>query len=221
MEQIKSHIGLTIFQLKVIALTAMLVDHAGRILAEQVWWTNAVGRIAFPIFCFVLVEGFCHTGDIRKYMGRLFVFAVVSEIPFDLMTSGTWFFWRWQNTFFTLFLGLLMLYLYVSAPTNIEKVIRVVGCMLAADYLFVDYQSGGLILILCFYIFREKKGWQAVSAALTMMLINTMNRMAGVLALIPIFLYNGKRGLKMQFLFYVLYPVSCLIFGLIRIHVIG
>lgn len=221
MEQIRNYIGLNTFQLKMIALAAMLVDHAGRIFLDQIWWTNAIGRIAFPMFCFVLVEGFCHTNDIKKYMLRLFVFAVISEIPFDLMTSGRLFFWRWQNTFFTLFLGVLMLYLFVSAPSNIKKIIRVIGCMLAADYLFVDYQSGGLILILCLYIFREKDWWKATSVALVNVLMNTMNRVAGVLSIIPMLLYNGERGPKMQFFFYILYPVSCLLLGLVRIGIIG
>ena len=68
-----------------------------------------IGGMAIPVFAFLLVEGFLHTRDVKKYLARMLTFAVVSEIPFDLAVFHTPFYWGYQNVFFTLFLGLLAL----------------------------------------------------------------------------------------------------------------
>ena len=107
-------------QLKVVAAASMLIDHIGAVLIENtvlyenVNWTIAavicrlIGRIAFPLFCFLLVEGFIHTSNIKKYIARIGLFTLISEVPFDLALFGRITLYR-QNVFFTLFIGLLML----------------------------------------------------------------------------------------------------------------
>ena len=107
--------------LKWIAVISMLIDHTAEVLinhnaalTDPIWaqiyvLMRGIGRIAFPIYAFLLVEGFLHTRDVKKYLARMLTFAVVSEIPFDLAVFHTPFYWGYQNVFFTLFLGLLAL----------------------------------------------------------------------------------------------------------------
>ncbi len=120
--------GITGNTLKIIAIVTMLIDHIGVAIFENgmlkyqdnslAWVSIAnlvlrtIGRIAFPIFCFLLVEGFFHTRDIKKYGTRLFLFALISEIPFDLAVFDTWFYPGYQNVYFTLFIGLWVIYWY-------------------------------------------------------------------------------------------------------------
>ena len=96
--------------LKLIAVITMLVDHVGAGLFPEIIWMRMVGRLAFPIFAFLLCEGFAHTRDIRRYAVRLGAFALISEVPFNLLHSYRLFDLNAQNVFFTLLIGLLTLY---------------------------------------------------------------------------------------------------------------
>ena len=102
--------GLNSFQLKCIAVITMIIDHTGAVLFPGELVFRYIGRISFPIFCFLLVEGFFHTRDMRKYMLRLGVFAVLSEIPYDLAFRGTMLEFSHQNVFFSLLIGVMMMY---------------------------------------------------------------------------------------------------------------
>ncbi|WP_461817744.1 TraX family protein, partial [Faecalimonas sp.] len=103
-------LGINSFQLKIIAIIAMIIDHIGLFFFPEHILFRIIGRISFPIFAFLIVEGFYHTRDIWKYMFRLGVFAVLSEIPFDLLTTGKVFDLRHQNVFFTLLIGVILMY---------------------------------------------------------------------------------------------------------------
>jgi len=95
--------------LKIIAVISMLTDHIGYVLFPGVMWLRIIGRLAFPIYCFLLVEGAVHTKNIGRYLLRLGAFALISEIPFDLAFKRSLFYPHYQNVFFTLFLGLAMI----------------------------------------------------------------------------------------------------------------
>lgn len=82
---------------------------------------RGIGRVAFPIFCFLLVEGFLHTKNVWKYAGRLALFALVSEIPFDLAFQGEWLFMGYQNIFFTLLVGLLVMIAFQTAEEKLRQ----------------------------------------------------------------------------------------------------
>ena len=131
----KERKGISGSTLKIIAIITMLIDHIGAgvlgILmvvrglneaADLNAWIDAnstlvityqmmrfVGRLAFPIFCFLLIEGFEHTHDVKKYALRLLSFCLVSEIPFDLLFNGKILEFGYQNVFFTLFIGLMVM----------------------------------------------------------------------------------------------------------------
>ena len=101
--------------LHIIAMTFMLMDHLWATLLPAQDWLTCVGRLAFPIFAFMAVEGYFHTHSFKKYILRLLLFAVLSEIPFDLMYGGTWFYPFHQNVIWTLLIGLAGIHLMEKA----------------------------------------------------------------------------------------------------------
>ena len=149
--------GLNSFQLKCIAVITMIIDHTGAVLFPGELMFRYIGRISFPIFCFLLTEGFFHTKDVRKYMLRLGIFAVVSEIPYDLAFRGTVLEFEHQNVFFTLFMGVVMMYALEKSGEWQVKAVEVFLAMWAADLLCSDYRFKGILLIAVYYFFRERR----------------------------------------------------------------
>ncbi len=208
--------GINSFQLKCIAIISMVIDHMGAVLFPQEIVFRIIGRIAFPIFCFQVSEGFFHTRDVRRYMARLGIFAVISEIPFDLALHGKMIEMAAQNVFFTLTLGVFMMYLLRMGGSIPVKILEVVSIVLLADFLHVDYGGGGILLILLFYLFHGKKLAQLCMAAGW----NLMDRVIygswqiqcyGVFAVPFLAFYNGERGRKMKYFFYLFYPAHLLV----------
>lgn len=208
-------IGINTFTLKMIAIVSMLIDHIGAVLLPQYVILRIFGRLAFPIFTYTLVEGFMHTHDVKKYMMRLGALALISEIPFDLVFFGKAVELGHQNVFFTLFLGILMLYLTLKVPTNWQRIITVVAMLLLADYLHTDYGSMGLLLIFWFYQFRENKIVKYIGIAMINILCMGGIQIYATLSLVPIALHNGEQGRKCKAFFYGFYPAHLLILYLI------
>lgn len=205
------------FQLKCIAIVSMALDHTGAVLYPSQIWLRCLGRIAFPIFCFLIVEGFFHTHDVRWYMGRLGVFALISEIPYDLAFRGVPLEYAHQNVFFTLLIGIgMMILLERNREWPVKAVILLLAMWLAV-LIRSDYNFRGVLLIFVFYIFHESR-WLAVTAGgLWNFLYQGVIQKYGVLSVLPLALYNGERGRKMKYFFYIFYPAHLLLlYGISR-----
>ena len=244
--------------LKIIAMVTMLIDHIGAVMIEKGILkcrdyagygdhiklikeldtiTRLIGRIAFPIFCFLLVEGFVHTRSRGKYLLRLFILALISEVPFDLAFRLSYYNMTLQNVCFTLFLGVLMLTFWeiiIQKPVEdpwecfikaelFRKVLAiyvVLLTMIFAAVFKVDYEALGIALIFAFYIFRKQLFKRNVTASM-ILLCGKPLEVFGITALIPIQEYNGERGLKLKYLFYDFYPVHIMLLVLLRKLVLG
>ena len=205
------------FQLKCIAIVSMALDHTGAVLYPSQIWLRCLGRIAFPIFCFLIVEGFFHTHDVRRYMGRLGVFALISEIPYDLAFRGVPLEYAHQNVFFTLLIGIgMMILLERNREWPVKAVILLLAMWLAV-LIRSDYNFRGVLLIFVFYIFHESR-WLAVTAGgFWNFLYQGVIQKYGVLSVLPLALYNGERGRKMKYFFYIFYPAHLLLlYGISR-----
>lgn len=206
------------FTLKLIAIISMLIDHIGYVLFPELTYLRAIGRIAFPIFCFLIVEGFFHTRSHMHYLIRLSIFALLSEIPFDLALHQTLFYWENQNVFITLALGLFAIFC-LEEMNN-----RKVYCIPFALTLFLayitqcDYGIGGVLLICIFYQTRQTPWMRLILVALILYIFYGSIEMYGILAMIPITLYNGKRGPAFKMVFYWFYPVHLLLLYVIKTY---
>lgn len=218
--------------LKMIAVITMLIDHTAAAILWNVYIhpniplargtklysvyllyrvMRGIGRCAFPIFCFMLVEGFRYTHSRRKYAIRLFLFALISEVPFDLALYDVPFYWHHQNVIFTLFLGLLMMMTWEKLGDVIRhpalrtglQFLTAFGWGMAAYLLKTDYDYKGIALILVFYLFRYTRITQVTGGALVMFWEWPSVLSSSVLLL----LYNGKKGRGHKYFFYVFYPL--------------
>ena len=152
--------------LHIIAMLFMLMDHLWATLLPAQDWLTCVGRVAFPIFAFMAVEGYFHTHSFKKYAQRLLVFALLSEIPFDLMYGGTWFYPVHQNVIWTFLLGLSGIHLMETvhkkqkpwAYVTVSVVVVILGSVLGTLGM-VDYYGAGVLTVFIFYFFRGRKWW--------------------------------------------------------------
>lgn len=222
--------------LKLIALAVMAVDHfAASILYYNILLPAAplspdmpqwkiyrlyeamrfVGRIAWPVFAFLMVEGFFYTSSRKRYASRLLLFALLSEIPFDLaLGDGIWDFSH-QNIFFTLLIGFCVLWVMEQMKTLpgflfFQTAAVVAGCWIAF-VLQTDYDWRGVILIVVLYLFRSNRLLMTAAGCVCLLW-----EAPACLAFLPINLYNGKRGFSMKYFFYLFYPAHLLFLGILR-----
>ena len=142
------------FVLKIIAVITMFIDHLGYTIFGKFSYLNYIGRISFPIFAFQISEGYIHTKSLKKYFLRLFLFALVSQIPFMLfhsIISDTF----CLNIFFTLLLGLLSIYIYDKCKYKFIGILSCILLALIAQFSNCDYGAYGVAIILIFYIFKN------------------------------------------------------------------
>lgn len=191
---------------------------AGWIYVSYQIMRRILGRLAFPIYCFLLVEGFEKTGSREKYAGRLLTFALISEIPFNLAFRGKLFALSYQNVFFTLLLGYLTIWVMdilekrmpsVQAALLGEAAVFGAAC-LAAEFMRCDYGAHGIIAIGLLYFFRHSRAKQIAAGCAAFFWEFT-----AMFSFVFIGFYNGRRGIKLKYVFYFFYPAHLLILYLI------
>lgn len=209
--------------LKWIAVLTMVIDHVGAILFPDQIWMRVIGRVAFPVYAYCLAEGFRYTSDYRRYLGRLALFAILSEIPFDLAFYGVPFSFAHQNVFFTLTLGLILLWVLERFKEQLLLCAGafVVLCFLA-QALHMDYGAGGLLMVFAFYLAQQGTspwiGW-GIFVFINLFGYAGGVQWAAILALLPIGLYSGKAGKKKQRFFYWIYPLHLLLLWIIEKYI--
>lgn len=233
--------GLSGFALKRIAVASMIVDHVGSILLRAMMvpylsegtvtvngdspaalWRlmearevcDVLGSIAFPLFCFLMAEGFLHSRDRVGYGLRMGLFALLSEVPFDLAHYQRPLDLRLQNVLFTLTVSLFTLLLMAGAEDRWpeRRAARdgaIAGITLAgagAAYLLRgEYVFLGVFAVVLFYLLREK-GWLRVLGAAPLLVASPWVLLAAPLVL----LYSGERGKGSKWFFYCFYPLHFL-----------
>ena len=224
--------GLSGTALKWLALITMTIDHIGAFLLtwKSAWYIplRLIGRFAFPVYCMLLVEGDHYSRDRRRYALRLLIFALLSEIPYNLAHGSLWY-PKGQNVFFTLFLGELLLILIReirerSEDTVIQSLgilLLAIGFMVIAEIAGVDYGMGGILAVFMLGVLRPWNMKSIAAIALCMALcwhsywVQTLAALAFPIAFL---LYNGRRGSAgplSKYAFYAYYPLHLLIIGMI------
>ena len=239
--------GLSQESLKLIACITMLLDHIGAIIviesignttgASRVFLLDlydilrTVGRLSFPIYCFLLVEGTFHTGNPKRYGLRLLICAVLAEIPFDLAFFGM-ISWQKQNVMVTLLLGFLMVDAMKKYPKLLPNMLIIAIFSLLADVLNADYEKKGILTIALFFLTRHlphRALWQFLGLWFILspghlMALNWMKKFSvamqewATLSVVPIALYGGRKATNrkiVQWAFYLFYPVHLLALYLI------
>ena len=234
---------MTSFALKIIAMITMLIDHSGDAYFKRNTAMNFIGRIAFPIFAFQITEGYTHTKNLKKYFLRLFIFALLSQIPFWLFES-TFTSNFTLNIFFTLFFGLLAIFCYdklvnskfiVVKNEKINTILKIIFGILPAIIFGIiaelakfDYGFFGIAIIFIFYIFRNKKLTMSIIFILACIIkyfieylkygniiFYSLITTFTISSIIFILLYNGEQGRKIKYFLYAFYPVHLLILFLL------
>ena len=232
------------FALKWIAIVSMVIDHFGSIIldgilapyrvngmirftADMPWLIRsapmiktvceALGSVAFPIFCYLLVEGFLHTRSRIRYGLRMGLFASISEIPCNLAHSRTVWHPSLQNVLFTLCIGVFTLYAVAWAQARFAgrqtaSILSVAGITLAgAGLAFLvrsEYVFLGIICIVLLYVLRANRYWQLAGFAPLLIVSPWI-----LMAVPPVAAYNGQRGHGSKYFFYVFYPAHFLVFA--------
>lgn len=224
---------LTGSSLKMIAMIFMFIDHFALYILNQIpecrvnlFTINEsgytiyricrdAGRIAFPIFCFLLVEGFLHTRSKTKYAANLFLFACISEIPWNYAHSGTLYYAK-QNVYFTLFFGFLgFCAIEYFHDKQILQLLSLLALLIVSYYFEADYGWKGYVFLLIMYTFRYYKPTQAIVGSCWL-----HYEWKACFAFLPINMYNGKRGFIrgkfLKYFFYTFYPVHILFLALLK-----
>lgn len=210
---------MTGFALKILAIVCMFADHFSAVTGLWFFPLRYIGRLTMPIMCFLIGEGYRHTRDVKKYILRLFVFALVSEVFFDLTFYGVPVYWGHQNVFFTLAAGLAVIWAGERPTARTGQVsdkpaeggstwiFYTAAVGVAAEALRVDYGLYGIFMIVFMYRYRNDFKKLALSMVLLNLLYLGTEQMYSLAALVPIYFYNGRQGPKMKYFFYVFYPL--------------
>lgn len=266
-DKIKYYQVLSGKSIKIIACVTMLVDHFSKsvlsYILNNVWFPMTiagampynhyikidnfirftlfgVGSMAFPLYCFLITEGYTHTQNKTRYIGRMFFFALLSELPVDIcffsdysISENTFpFYWKYQNVFFTYTIALACLCSLEKIKTHSRHITAIkkqlfqyfsgAFCVLSAffiaEFIKSDYGGSGVLFIIAFYVFRRRRIYQIMAFLLTYIVLTGNQPTIFIMcANFVIFLYNGKKGKYNKYFFYLFYPVHIMILYLITI----
>ena len=235
----------TSMSLHILAMVFMLCDHLWGTIVPGNDWLTCIGRISFPIFAFMIVEGYFHTNNLKKYVLRLLLFAVLSEIPFNLAMGSSIFYPVHQNVLWSFLISIFLIHWNEKMKTcgELWKRVLVGFATIVLGYTLglvtmVDFYHAGVLTVLVFYFFRQKKWWSYIGQFICLWYIN-IEMLGGfayeihiggqlhyfarqgfaLLALIPIWLYRGKKGYHgkgFQYFCYAFYPLHLLICGILK-----
>ena len=224
------------FLLKIIACFTMLLCHIPFVYPQYSVPLMYIGKISFPLYAFLISEGYVHTRNFSKYLTRLIVFGVISQIPACLLFVGKSFNGLYLNIFFTLALGLLGIRIYDKIKSKYISTPLIILLAVIAELLKFDYGAFGVLMIVCFYVFKRNK-LNMVLSQMFLMFILYMKKMSyytfslfnlqyilfqllfSVISLAIILTYNGKKGKssgKIKLMFYFFYPVHLIILDLLK-----
>ncbi len=234
--------------LHILAMIFMLCDHLwATVIPGDHQWLTAIGRLTFPIFAFLIAEGYFRTRSVKKYALRMLFFALISEIPFNLMTGGGIFYPLHQNVLWTLLLGLVLIHLNERARQKGRRLwVRIlIGAgttllgFVAGYVLFLDYYGVGVVTVLAFYFLRKRKWWCLIGQIAALWFLNTQilgglgadvtlfghtfflgYQGLALLSLIPIWLYRGRKGHSSQtfkYFCYAFYPAHMLVLWILSV----
>jgi len=238
----KLKIETTSASLHIMAMAFMLCDHLWGTVVPGNDWLTCIGRLAFPIFAFLLVEGYFHTRNLKKYVLRLLVFAVLSEVPFNLAMGSRMLYPIHQNVLWSFLISIGLIHWNEKVKRAWAKIVVGIASVLigsiAGLLTMVDFYHAGILTVLVFYFFRQRKWWSYVGQLLSLWYINAeilggfayeiqlggetiffLRQSLALFALIPIWLYRGKQGhhsKAFQYACYGFYPVHLLILGLLK-----
>lgn len=244
MRENKLKLETTSFSLHILAMLFMLCDHLWGTIVSGNDWLTCIGRLAFPIYAFMIVEGYFRTKNIKKYVCRLLLFAVLSEIPFNLAMGSRMFYPIHQNVLWSFLIAIGLIHWNETVKgKQIWKQILVGIASVCVGYLvgiitFVDYYHAGILMVLVFYFFRNKKWWCYLGQLVCLWYINIemlggfsyevnilgqthfiVRQGFALFALIPIWLYRGKQGYHskvLQYSYYAFYPLHLLILAILK-----
>ncbi len=220
---------MSIFIIKIIACVTMVLDHI-RYVFPQInnLLIMCLGRISFPLFAFLITEGYIHTRNLKSYYKRLIIFAIISQIPFMLfrILVGEYLL---LNILFTLLLGLLTITVYEKINNKFFSIPICLMLILGGEILNVDYGWFGVATVFVFYIFKNNKFLEMISFSfLTLVyywLVGILKYITipiimlyifTILPLFFIFAYNGKLGRRMKYFFYWFYPIHMIVLYFIK-----
>ena len=236
----KSKFDISSAGLHIFAMVFMLMDHMWATVFTNAQWLTQFGRLAYPIFAFMIVEGYSHTKNLKKYVLRLFAFALISEIPFNLMAGNSLTYYVHQNVLFTFLIGIGLIHINELARKNgklwltaLTMALTTVVGLVFGFVTFVDYNAAGILTVLMFYFFRGRKWWCYIGQLVGLYYINVellqglyfevelfghsfeiVQQGLAMLSLAFIWLYRGRQGKKskaFQYFCYAFYPAHMLI----------
>lgn len=204
---------MTSFALKILAIITMTIDHIG--YSYSIFPFRLIGRIAFPIFAFQIAIGFSKTSNKEKYIGRMILFTIISQLPYILFSQTVPSVPFDLNVGATFTIALIALYLIEKLDNKFLKVLSTLAILfITHNFIPCDYGAYGVVMVILFYLFKNNMPLLATMffmlATARIFEIQRTYYLGTYLALVPILLYNGQKGKPMKYFFYAYYPLHML-----------